>query len=70
MGSSDNRIAFSTRVIPGSGRRAGVRSTLTYRITPRLQGGSKSTLARLGGEPIQLASDVEDIEETACDYRL
>ena len=34
-----NRLAFSTRIIPRSVRRAQVRSTLTYRITPRLQAG-------------------------------
>ena len=38
-GSDENRIAFSTRVIPSGVRRAQVRSTLTYRITPRLQAG-------------------------------
>lgn len=34
-----NRFALSVRGIPGSVRRARVRSTLTYRITPRLQAG-------------------------------
>ncbi len=38
-GSNKNRFAFSARAIPGSARRARVRSTLTYRITPRLQAG-------------------------------
>jgi hypothetical protein len=38
-GSTKNRFAFSTRVIPGSVRRAQLRSTLTYRLTPRLQAG-------------------------------
>ena len=37
--SNENRLAFSTRIIPGGVRRAQVRSTLTYRITPRLQAG-------------------------------
>ncbi len=38
-GSNESRFTFSTRIIPGSVRRAQVRSTLTYRITPRLQAG-------------------------------
>ena len=38
-GSNKNRFVFSTRIIPGSVRRAQLRSTLTYRITPRLQAG-------------------------------
>jgi hypothetical protein len=38
-GSNENRFAFSARVIPGTVRRAQVRSTLTYRVTPRLQAG-------------------------------
>lgn len=37
--SDDNRFTFSARAIPGAGRRAQVRSTLTCRITPRLQAG-------------------------------
>lgn len=37
--SDRKRFTFSTRVIPGTVRRAQVRSTLTYRITPRLQAG-------------------------------
>lgn len=38
-GGGTNRFAFSARIIPPSVRRAQVRSTLTYRITPRLQAG-------------------------------
>ena len=38
-GSNKNRFAFSARAIPGTVRRAQVRSTLTYRVTPRLQAG-------------------------------
>jgi hypothetical protein len=38
-GSNKNRFAFSTRFLPGGVRRAQVRSTLTYRLTPRLQAG-------------------------------
>lgn len=38
-GSTKNRFTFSTRVIPGSVRRAQLRTTLTYRLTPRLQAG-------------------------------
>ena len=38
-GSSKNRFAFSARAIPGTVDRARVRSTLTYRITSRLQAG-------------------------------
>ena len=38
-GSNKNRFAFSTRIVPRSVRRAQLRSTLTYRITPRLQAG-------------------------------
>lgn len=37
--SNRNRFTFSARVIPASVRRAQVRTTLTYRITPRLQAG-------------------------------
>lgn len=50
-GSNKNRFAFSTRIIPGGVRRAQVRSTLTYRFTPRLQAGvevnPRSTLERV-----------------------
>ena len=38
-GGEKSRFAFSARIIPTSVRRAQVRSTLTYRITPRLQAG-------------------------------
>lgn len=38
-GSNANRWTFSTRVIPGAVRRAQTRSTLTYRLLPRLQAG-------------------------------
>ena len=38
-GSNKNRFAFSGRFIPGAVRRAQVRTTLTYRLTPRLQAG-------------------------------
>ena len=38
-GSNENPFAFSARVIPGGVRRAQVRNTLTYRLTPRLQAG-------------------------------
>ena len=37
--SNANRITLSGRVIPQAVRRAQVRTTLTYRITPRLQAG-------------------------------
>ena len=37
--SDQNRFTFSARVIPGTVQRAQVRTTLTYRITPRLQAG-------------------------------
>lgn len=37
--SGRNRFAFSVRAIPGTVDRARVRSTLTYRVTPRLQAG-------------------------------
>ena len=36
-GGGTNRFAFSARIIPTTVRRVQVRSTLTYRITPRLQ---------------------------------
>jgi len=38
-GSNANRFAFSARWIPGGVRRAQVRTTLTYRLTSRLQAG-------------------------------
>jgi hypothetical protein len=38
-GSTANRFTFSSRVIPGAVRRAQLRTTLTYRLTPRLQAG-------------------------------
>ena len=38
-GSNERPFAFSARFIPGGVRRAQVRSTLTYRLTPRLQAG-------------------------------
>jgi hypothetical protein len=38
-GSNKNRFAFSSRFIPTGVRRAQVRTTLTYRLTPRLQAG-------------------------------
>jgi hypothetical protein len=38
-GSNANRFTLSARVIPGAVRRAQLRSTLTYRLTPRLQAG-------------------------------
>jgi hypothetical protein len=38
-GSNENRFAFSSRFIPDGIRRAQVRMTLTYRLTPRLQAG-------------------------------
>jgi hypothetical protein len=38
-GSNKNRFAFSARFIPGGVRRAQARTTLTYRLTPRLQAG-------------------------------
>ncbi len=38
-GSESNRFTLSTRFIPGSVRRAQVRSTFTYRVTSRLQAG-------------------------------
>ncbi len=34
---NQNRFTFSSRVIPGAVRRAQLRTTLTYRLTPRLQ---------------------------------
>ncbi len=37
--SNENRITLSSRVIPHAVRRAQVRTTVTYRITPRLQAG-------------------------------
>jgi len=36
---NQNRFTFSSRVIPGAVRRAQLRTTLTYRLTPRLQAG-------------------------------
>ena len=36
---SANRFAFSARLIPGAVPRAKLRTTLTYRLTPRLQAG-------------------------------
>jgi len=38
-GSSADRFTFSSRLIPGGVRRAQVRTTLTYRLTPRLLAG-------------------------------
>ena len=38
-GSNKNRFAFSSRFIPTRVRRAQVRTTLTYRLTSRLQAG-------------------------------
>ena len=38
-GSNANRFAFSSRFYPGGVRRAQLRTTLTYRLTPRLQAG-------------------------------
>ena len=38
-GSNENPFAFSVRVIPGEVRRAQLRTTLTYRLNPRLQAG-------------------------------
>ena len=38
-GSTANRFTFSSRIIPGAVRRAQLRTTLTYRLTPRLQAG-------------------------------
>ena len=38
-GSNKNRFAFSARFVPGGVRRAQVRTTMTYRLTPRLQAG-------------------------------
>jgi len=38
-GSTANRFTFSSRLIPGAVRRARLRTTLTYRLTPRLQAG-------------------------------
>lgn len=43
-GNSTNRFAFSTRVIPGTVRRAQFRNTLTFRLTPRLQAGVEVNL--------------------------
>lgn len=37
--STEQRFVFGVRLIPGGVRRAMVRTTLTYRITPRLQAG-------------------------------
>ena len=37
--SNENRFTFSSRFTPNVVRRAQVRTTLTYRITPRLQAG-------------------------------
>ena len=37
--SNASRFAFSARAIPGAVRRAQLRTTLTYRLTPRLQAG-------------------------------
>ncbi len=38
-GSNKNRFTYSARVIPGGVRRAQLRTTLTYRLRPRLQAG-------------------------------
>ena len=38
-GSNKNRFTYSARVIPGGVRRAQLRTTLTYRLKPRLQAG-------------------------------
>ena len=38
-GSNENRFTFGSRVIPGAVRRAQARTTLTYRLAPRLQAG-------------------------------
>jgi hypothetical protein len=38
-GSNENPFTLSARLIPGEIRRAQFRSTLTYRLTPRLQAG-------------------------------